>query len=268
MQVISVVFVFVFFLTNRTDDQKERAEKDPFFKQGKNQNLKVSKDFENFDHYVLAMEAAELAEEGQRVPPVNELLRFWSEWFLVVVVPEHNTSKLCSSCLHKSLHHRKEDRDIRSKCCSNCGLMYDRDEDAAINMLRIVVSVLVHGTVPRKCQGRSVLEVGARGGLKCRCFPLIRLFQCLVRDGGWKKVTKGAPQAPSEQVRHVAKKPMNHPEKAGYFVLASMPADPKPQKNKKSTDKKKDNSDQKRKNKMMKQTVKERDDILVSCKGN
>ena len=97
---------------------------------------------------VMGSEGRTKAGKGQRVPPINAFVRFWSEWFLVIIVPESNTSKLCSSCLHESFHHRKHDKDIRSKCCRNCGLMYDRDEGAAVNMLRIIVSVLLHGTVP------------------------------------------------------------------------------------------------------------------------
>ena len=97
---------------------------------------------------IMGSEGRTKVGKGQRVPPINDIVRFWSEWFLVITVPEYNTSKLCSSCLHESVHHRKHDRDIRSKCCTNCGLMYDRDEGASVNMLRIFVSLLLKRSVP------------------------------------------------------------------------------------------------------------------------
>jgi putative transposase len=52
----------------------------------------------------------------------------------IVFVNPHNTSQICSACLKKGPH---KDLSERTHTCIHCGVVLDRDHNAAINILRL-----------------------------------------------------------------------------------------------------------------------------------
>jgi putative transposase len=55
----------------------------------------------------------------------------------VLLVNPRNTSQICSGCLKKGPH---KDLDERTHTCVHCGLVLDRDANAAFNILRLGLS--------------------------------------------------------------------------------------------------------------------------------
>jgi putative transposase len=55
----------------------------------------------------------------------------------VLLVSPKNTSQICSGCLKKGPH---KDLDERTHTCVHCGLVLDRDVNAALNILRLGLS--------------------------------------------------------------------------------------------------------------------------------
>ncbi|MBA2391119.1 MAG: transposase [Ktedonobacteraceae bacterium] len=55
----------------------------------------------------------------------------------VVLVNPKNTSQICSGCKRKGPH---KDLDERTHTCQHCGLVLDRDHNAALNILRLGLS--------------------------------------------------------------------------------------------------------------------------------
>ncbi len=64
----------------------------------------------------------------------------------VVLVNPKNTSQVCSGCKRKGPH---KDLDERTHTCHHCGLVLDRDVNAALNILRLGLS---HQATPVSCE--------------------------------------------------------------------------------------------------------------------
>jgi putative transposase len=63
----------------------------------------------------------------------------------VIFVNPRNTSQICSAC-HKKGHHK--DLSERTHICIHCGIVLDRDTNAAINILELGYKLLQAGTQP------------------------------------------------------------------------------------------------------------------------
>jgi putative transposase len=84
--------------------------------------------------------------------------RQWLEYFgfkygkVTIAVPPHNTSQNCSNCDKKV----KKSLSTRTHICPHCGLVEDRDVNAAINILKRALSTVGHtgtyawGDLPNK----------------------------------------------------------------------------------------------------------------------
>ncbi|XWK86529.1 MAG: transposase [Phormidium sp.] len=74
------------------------------------------------------------------------LFRRWLEYFgckygkVTVAVPPYNTSQNCSNCGQKV----QKSLSTRTHICSHCGFIEDRDINAAINILKLALSVVGH----------------------------------------------------------------------------------------------------------------------------
>lgn len=74
--------------------------------------------------------------------------RRWVEYYAklagvqVVPVPPQYTSQDCSGC-HREV---KKSLSIRTHCCPHCGLVMDRDQNAALNILYAALRILGHRT--------------------------------------------------------------------------------------------------------------------------
>ena len=55
----------------------------------------------------------------------------------VVLVDPYKTSQLCSGCKREGPH---KDLSERTHACPHCGLVLDRDQNAALNILRLGLS--------------------------------------------------------------------------------------------------------------------------------
>ena len=72
--------------------------------------------------------------------------RQWLEYFgfkygkVTVAVPPHNTSQNCSNCGKKV----KKSLSTRTHVCPHCGLVEDRDVNAAINILKLALCTVGH----------------------------------------------------------------------------------------------------------------------------
>ncbi len=63
----------------------------------------------------------------------------------VVFVNPHKTSQICSQCLKEGFH---KDLSVRVHTCEHCGIVLDRDTNAARNVLQRVHKHLLGGTRP------------------------------------------------------------------------------------------------------------------------
>nr|WP_245555453.1 transposase [Baaleninema simplex] len=70
------------------------------------------------------------------------LFRRWLEYFadkygkIAIAVPPHHTSQNCSSCGEKV----QKTLSTRTHVCPHCGLVADRDTNAAMNILKLGLS--------------------------------------------------------------------------------------------------------------------------------
>jgi putative transposase len=94
--------------------------------------------------------------------------RQWLEYFgfkygkVTVAVPPHNTSQNCSNCGKKV----KKSLSTRTHVCPHCGLVEDRDVNAAINILKLALRTVGHtgtyarGDLPSWAVGAILLSNG------------------------------------------------------------------------------------------------------------
>ena len=68
----------------------------------------------------------------------------WAERTVVLVNP-HKTSQICSQCLKEGAH---KDLSVRVHTCEHCGIVLDRDINAARNVLQRALKYLLGGTRP------------------------------------------------------------------------------------------------------------------------
>jgi putative transposase len=65
----------------------------------------------------------------------------------LVILDESNTSKTCSGCGNKQPMSLWK----RTYCCTKCGLVMDRDENSAVNILTRFLARLGSHTPPEEC---------------------------------------------------------------------------------------------------------------------
>ncbi len=94
--------------------------------------------------------------------------RQWLEYFgfkygkVTIAVPPYNTSQNCSKCAAKV----KKSLSTRTHVCPHCGFIEDRDENAAINILKLAISTVGHtgtyawGDLPSWAVGAILLSNG------------------------------------------------------------------------------------------------------------
>jgi hypothetical protein len=75
---------------------------------------------------------------GARGHITTPLVKYLAQFLLIVLVPEHNTTKLCPLC-HRETQFANKHQEIRSKVCKSCPVagkdfFYDRDYGAASNI--------------------------------------------------------------------------------------------------------------------------------------
>ncbi|MGI0499425.1 RNA-guided endonuclease InsQ/TnpB family protein [Limnospira platensis] len=105
------------------------------------------------------------------------LFRRWLEYFgykygkVTVAVPPYNTSQNCSNCGQKV----QKSLSTRTHICSHCGLIEDRDINAAINILKLALSTVGHtgskawGDLPSSLVGSILLGYGESVNQESSC---------------------------------------------------------------------------------------------------
>ena len=92
--------------------------------------------------------------KGHRAAPLKKVIEFLGRHFMVLLVGEYNTSKLCSQCGHRLQSFR---RSTRIYSCSTCkttsnvqliDLVVNKDRSAALGMLRIFITMVATGSRP------------------------------------------------------------------------------------------------------------------------
>jgi putative transposase len=71
----------------------------------------------------------------------------------VIAVPPHYTSQDCSACGMRV----KKTLSVRTHICPDCGVVLDRDHNAALNILQEALSSIRGGTVGHTETGRLAL---------------------------------------------------------------------------------------------------------------
>jgi hypothetical protein len=79
--------------------------------------------------------------KGTRSFVLSIILKFWAQFFLVLLCPERNTTNNCPNC-HQKSEFAYPDVQKRTKVCRNCPAMgrdffYDRDDGASLNIYHV-----------------------------------------------------------------------------------------------------------------------------------